>query len=184
VIAATIVIAAAATLHASGNTDIQTAEDAARALEPVAGKAAQTVFAVGLLGASMLAAGVLPLATAYSVSEAFGFRRGVNLDFRRAPMFIGVFGVLVFVGAAVALVPNVPTISLLIGIQTLNGILLPVILVFILLLINDRRLVTGKLRNGPIYNVVGWASVMLVGGAAGVLVVTQVLGLFGVALFG
>jgi Mn2+/Fe2+ NRAMP family transporter len=182
-VAALIVIAAAATLHVSGLTDIQSAEDAARALEPLAGKAAQVVFALGLLGASMLAAGVLPLATAYSISEAFGFRKGVNLDFRRAPMFMGMFSVLVFVGAAVALVPNVPTIALLVGIQTLNGILLPVILVFILLLVNDRRLVADNLRNGRVYNILGWGSVVLVGGAAGVLVVNQLLSLFGIGFF-
>ena len=178
IISALIVIAAAATLHVSGNTEIETAQDAARALEPVAGKAAQVVFGVGLLGASMLAAGVLPLATAYSISEAFGFRKGVNLDFRRAPMFLGTFTVLVFLGTAVALVPNLPVIQLLVGIQTLNGILLPVVLVFILLLINDRRLVPDRLRNGRLYNVLGWASVVLVGGAATILVVTQVAGLF------
>src|SRR5262249_38565688 len=153
----------------SGNTDIQTAEDAARALAPVAGNLATTVFGIGLLGASLLAAGVLPLATAYSVSEAFGFRRGVNLDFRRAPIFLGIFSVLILAGAAIALVPNVPIIALLVAIQTLNGVLLPVILVFILLLINDQRLVTCEMRNGLTYNVIGWVSVALVGGAALVL---------------
>ncbi|HEY0583505.1 MAG TPA: divalent metal cation transporter, partial [Chloroflexota bacterium] len=183
IIAALIVIAAAATLHASGNTDIQTAEDAARALEPAAGPAAAAVFGIGLLGASLLAAGVLPLATAYSISEAFGFRRGVNLDFRRAPIFIGIFTVLVFFGAAIALLPGVPIIALLVGIQTLNGMLLPAVLVFILLLINDRRLVPDGLRNGLVYNVVGWGSVVLVGSAAGVLVFNQMLGAFGLNFF-
>lgn len=183
VIAALIVIAAAATLHASGLTDIQTADDAARALEPAAGRAASTVFGIGLIGASLLAAGVLPLATAYSISEAFGFRRGVNLSFRRAPIFIGIFSALVFVGAAVALLPNVPIIALLVGIQTLNGILLPIVLVFILLLINDRRLVADPLRNGPVYNVVGWGSVVLVGGAALALVLNEVLTIVGLNFF-
>jgi NRAMP (natural resistance-associated macrophage protein)-like metal ion transporter len=179
VIAALIVIAAGATLHVAGITDVQTAEDAARALEPIAGTAAQVVFGIGLLGASMLAAGVLPLATSYSVSEAFGFRKGVNLDFRRAPIFIGIFSVLVFIGAGVALIPDVPTIALLVGIQTLNGVLLPVILVFILLLVNDRHLVVESMRNSRVYNILGWGSVVLVGGAAGALVLDQVLGLFG-----
>src|SRR5581483_5892157 len=85
VVAAFIVIASAATLHVAGQTEVETAAEAAQALAPVAGPYAQMLFAVGLLGASLLAAGVLPLATAYSVSEAFGFRKGVNLDFRRAP---------------------------------------------------------------------------------------------------
>jgi Mn2+/Fe2+ NRAMP family transporter len=177
-IAALIVIAAAATLHASGTVDIQTAEDAARALEPAAGTAAKLVFAVGLLGASMLAAGVLPLATAYSISEAFGFRKGVNLDFRRAPMFVGTFAALVLVGTAVALIPNVPVIALLVGMQTLNGVLLPVVLVFILLLINDRHLVPDQLRNGPIYNVLGVASVVIVSLAGATLVIMQLAKMF------
>src|SRR5207248_6151977 len=151
VIAALIVIAAAATLNVAGVTDVQTADDAARALEPIAGKAAQVVFGIGLLGASLLAAGVLPLATAYSIGEALGFRKGVNLDFRRAPAFFGLFGALVALTAGLALVPGVPVIHLLVGVQVLNGILLPVILVFIMLLINDARLV-GELKNGRVYN--------------------------------
>jgi Mn2+/Fe2+ NRAMP family transporter len=178
IIAAFIIVAAGATLHAAGVTDIETAQDAARALEPVAGRAAQVLFAVGLLGASLLAAGVLPLATAYSVSEAFGFRKGVNLDFRRAPMFLGTFSALVLLGTAVALVPDLPVIALLVGIQTLNGILLPIVLVFILLLINDHRLVPPNLRHGRVYNALGWGSVAMVGGAAGVLVATQLASIF------
>jgi Mn2+/Fe2+ NRAMP family transporter len=105
VIAAFIVIATAATLHVAGTTDIQTAQDAAQALQPGAGDAAVALFAVGLLGAGLVAGGVLPLATAYSVSEAFGFRKGVNLDFRRAPIFLGLFTLLLVVGAVVALLP-------------------------------------------------------------------------------
>src|SRR5918911_861596 len=137
VVAAFIIIATGATLHAAGSTDIETAADAAQALQPVAGAFAQALFAVGLLGASLLDAGVLPLATAYSVSEAFGFRKGVNLDFRRARTFMGLFTALVALGAAAALIPNLPVIQLLVWIQVLNGVLLPVVLVFILLLINN-----------------------------------------------
>jgi Mn2+/Fe2+ NRAMP family transporter len=107
----------------------------------------------------------------------------VNVDFRRAPMFVGIFSVLVFVGAVVALIPNVPTFALLVGIQTLNGVLLPVKQVFILVLINDRQLVIGPLRNGRIYNILGWGSVVLVGGAAGALVINELLGLFGLGFF-
>ncbi len=177
-IAACIVIAAAATLHISGATDVQTAEDAAQALAPVAGKAAQALFAVGLLGASLLAAGVLPLATAYSVSEAFGFRKGVNLDFRRAPIFISIFSALIVIGAAIALLPGIPLIQLLIGIQVLNGALLPITMVFILLLANHVRLM-GDLRNGVWQNVLGWGSVVLVSAAALTLLVGQALGVLG-----
>jgi len=174
VIAACIIIAAGATLHVAGVTDVQTAQDAAAALEPAAGKAAQALFGVGLLGASLLAAGVLPLATAYSVSEAFGFRKGVNLDFRRAPFFLGTFSVLILVGAVVSLVPGIPLFGLLIGIQTLNGLLLPVMMLFILLLTNSQRLV-GNMRNGPVNNVLGWGSLVLVTAASATLLGAQVL---------
>ncbi|MGI9147370.1 MAG: Nramp family divalent metal transporter [Chloroflexota bacterium] len=174
IIAAFIVIATAATLHAGGVTDIQTASDAAQALQPLVGDAAQALFALGLLGASLLAAGVLPLATAYSVAEAFGFRKGVDLDFRRAPVFVGFFSALIVLGALVALIPRLPLIQLLVGIQVLNGMLLPVILVFLLLLINDRRLV-GSLKNGPVYNVLSWGTVGLVSLAVVCLLGTQLL---------
>jgi Mn2+/Fe2+ NRAMP family transporter len=182
-IAAFIIIATAATLHVAGETDIQTAQDAAQALRPVAGDAAVMLFAVGLLGASLVAGGVLPLATAYSVSEAFGFRKGVNLDFRRAPIFVGLFTLLVVIGALVALVPGVPVVQLLVGVQVLNGMLLPVILVFILILANDGRL-TGALRNGPVNRVLGWGTFVLVTCAVLVLLGTQLLGLFGTTIAG
>jgi NRAMP (natural resistance-associated macrophage protein)-like metal ion transporter len=183
VIAASIIIATGATLHAAGTTDIETAADAAQALRPVAGDAAQVLFAVGLLGASLLAAAVLPLATAYSVSETFGFRKGVSLDFRRARFFLSLFSALIVVGAVVALIPNVPLVALLVGIQVLNGILLPVMLVFILLLINDRRL-TGDLTNTRLYNVLGWGTLAFVALAVIVLLGTQALSLFGINLLG
>jgi NRAMP (natural resistance-associated macrophage protein)-like metal ion transporter len=179
IIAAFIVIATGATLHAAGVTDIKTASDAAQALQPLVGDAAQALFAIGLLGASLLAAGVLPLATAYSVAEAFGFRKGVDLDFRRAPVFVGIFSALIALGAVVALIPNLPLIQLLIGIQVLNGVLLPVILVFLLLLINDRRLV-GPLKNGLLYNVLSWGTVVLVTTAVVFLLVTQLLSVLGI----
>jgi Mn2+/Fe2+ NRAMP family transporter len=178
VISAFIIIATGATLHVAGITEIQTAADAASALEPVAGAASVSLFAIGLLGASLVAAGVLPLATAYSVSEAFGFRKGVNLDFRRAPMFLGLFSVLVAGAALVALVPNLPVIQLLLGIQVLQGALLPIILTFILLLAHDRQLM-GSLRNGPVNTTLGWATLILVTGAVVVLFASQVFNLGG-----
>ncbi|MBV9581052.1 MAG: Nramp family divalent metal transporter [Chloroflexi bacterium] len=182
-ISAFIIIATAATLHVAGITDIQTAQDAAQALRPLAGDAALVLFAVGLLGASLIAGGVLPLATAYSVSEAFGFRKGVNLDFRRAPIFIGLYTVLVVVGSLVALVPGVPVIEVLVGVQVLNGILLPIILVFILILANDRRL-TGALRNGRVNQILGWGTFALVTSAVVVLLGSQFLGIFGINILG
>jgi Mn2+/Fe2+ NRAMP family transporter len=183
IIAAFIIIATAATLHAAGTTDIQTAQDAAQALRPVAGDAAVALFGVGLLGASLVAGGVLPLATAYSASEAFGFRKGVNLDFRRAPMFLGLFTALVAVGAIVALIPDVPVVQLLVGVQVLNGVLLPIILLFILILAGDRRL-AGELRNGPVTQFLGWATFVIVTSAVLVLLSTQLLSAFGVSVLG
>jgi NRAMP (natural resistance-associated macrophage protein)-like metal ion transporter len=156
-----MIIATAATLHVAGTTEITTAADAARALEPVVGTAATTLFAVGLLGASLLAGAVLPLATSYAVCETFGVPKGVNLDFRRAPLFFGLFTLLLIGGAGAALIPNVPVMPVLVAIQVLNGVLLPIILVFILLLINDPRL-TGDLRNTRLYNVLGWGTFSLV----------------------
>lgn len=182
-IAAFIVIATAATLHTTGTTDLNTAADAAQALKPVAGEAAYALFAVGLIGASLLAAGVLPLATAYSVSEAFGFRKGVNLDFRRAPAFLRLFSGIIAVTAAIALIPNVPVIQLLVFVQVLNGVLLPIMLVFLLLLINDDRL-TGDLKNSRLYNLLGWGTCALVTAAVVLLLGDQFLGLFGIHLLG
>jgi NRAMP (natural resistance-associated macrophage protein)-like metal ion transporter len=178
-----MIIATAATLHVAGVTDIESAADAARALEPVAGASATALFAVGLLGASLLAAAVMPLTTSYSVSEAFGFAKGVDLDFRRAPIFFGIFTALVVLGAGLAILPGVPVIGLLVGVYVLNGILLPVMLVFILLLANDRRLM-GDLKNTRLYNVLGWGTFATVTTAVVVMLATQFLELFGVHLFG
>ena len=177
-----MIIATAATLHAVGQTHIETAADAAKALEPVAGHFAGMIFAVGLLGASLLAAAVLPLATSYAVSEAFGFSKGVSLDFRRAPLFFGLFTALLLGGAAVALIPHLPVIKLLLWIQVLNGVLLPIIIIFILLLINDGRL-TGELKNTRIYNTLGWATFTLITLAIVVMLGSQLLELIGIKVF-
>ncbi|MBV9958206.1 MAG: Nramp family divalent metal transporter [Acidobacteria bacterium] len=172
-----MIVATAATLYVLGQHKVETAADAARALEPVVGSAAKALFGVGLLGASLLAGAVLPLATSYAVSEAFGIPKGVNLDFRRAKIFFGLFTFLIIFGAGLALVPGVPVIQLLVGIQVLNGVLLPIILVFILLLINDKRL-TGELRNTRLYNILGWGTFALITFAVVVMLGSQVLALF------
>jgi len=182
-IGAFVVIACAATLHAVGTTDISTASDAAQALRPVAGDAAQALFAIGLLGAALLAGSVVPLATAYSVTEAFGFPKGVDLDFRRAPIFLGVFVALLAGGALLALIPNVPVIQLLVAIQVLNGILLPIFLLALLLLSNDRR-VAGDMRNGLLANVLGWATFAVITTSVLVLLGSQALSALGISLPG
>lgn len=169
-----MIIATAATLHVIGQTEIGSAADAAKALEPVAGKTAQTIFGVGLFGASMLAAAVLPLATAYAVSETFGFPKGVNLDFRRAKIFFRLFTALILIGVGAALIPNLPVISLLFFVQVLNGALLPIVLLFILRLVNDERLMR-DLKNSAINNFIGWTTFALVS--------TAVLTMFGFMIY-
>ena len=155
-----IVVSTGATLHRYG-IRIETAADAARALKPLAGPYAEKLFAVGLFGASMLAAGVLPLATAYSISEALGFEKGVSRSFREAPIFIGVFTFLVAVGAAIAVIPNLPLIRVLLVTQVINGLLLPIILFAIMRLVNDREIM-GAYVNGRLYNLGAWLTVIVV----------------------
>jgi Mn2+/Fe2+ NRAMP family transporter len=178
-----MIIATAATLYVVGHRDVETAADAAQALEPVVGNAATLLFGIGLLGATLLAGAVLPLATAYAVSEAFGVPKGVNLDFRRGRVFFSLFTGLIIIGTGLALIPKVPVMQLLVGVQVLNGILLPIILVFILLLINDKRL-TGDLKNTRRNNVLAFGTLILITTAVVTMLGNQLLGLLGIRLFG
>jgi Mn2+/Fe2+ NRAMP family transporter len=176
VIAFFIVVSTAATLYANrGPTELESAAEAARALAPVAGAYAQALFAVGLLGAAMLAVGVLPLATAYSISEALGFEKGVSRSFREAPIFLGIFTTLIAVGALVAMIPGLPVIDVLLTTQFINGLLLPVILVAVLRLAGSRELM-GAYANGRFYNTAAWLIVAVVSALSAVLVVTTALG--------
>jgi len=154
VIAAFIVIATAATLHIEG-IHLNDAADAARALAPVVGPYAKYLFGIGLFGAAMLAMGVLPLATAYSLSEALGFEKGLSRSFREAPIFLGIFTTLVVIGAFVALIPGIPQIQLLLLTQCINGLLLPVLLVAIVLLANNEEIM-GEYKNTLWFNVLAW----------------------------
>lgn len=153
-IAAFIVISTAATLHSQG-IELEDAADAAKALAPVAGVYAGYLFAAGLFGASMLAMGVLPLATAYSLSEALGFEKGLSRTFREAPIFLGIFTALLLIGAFVALIPGIPQIQLLLVTQCINGLLLPILLAAIVLLANNEEIM-GEYRNGVFYNILAW----------------------------
>jgi len=155
-----IVVSTAATLHKAG-IEISTAGDAAHALRPLAGRYAEVLFGFGLFGASMLAAGVLPLATAYSISEALGFEKGVSRSFREAPIFLGTFTFLVAVGAAIAIVPNLRLFRVLLVTQVINGLLLPVVLFAVLRLVNNRDLM-GRHVNGPLYNIAAWLTAIIV----------------------
>lgn len=169
-IAVFIVISTSATLHTSGVTEIDSAATAAEALAPVAGDYAKYLFAVGLLGAALLAMGVLPLATAYSLSEALGFEKGVSRSFREAPIFVGIFTGLMVVGALVALVPGIPQIKLLLITQCINGLLLPFLLFAIIKLSNNESIM-GEHRNSrpvrliatTIASVVSILSILLIG---------------------
>ncbi|MEO6334124.1 MAG: divalent metal cation transporter, partial [Pyrinomonadaceae bacterium] len=160
-IAAFIVISTAATLHTAGITTIDSAATAAESLVPIAGAYAKYMFAIGLFGAAMLAMGVLPLATAYSISEALGFEKGLSRSFREAPIFLGVFTALILIGAIVALIPGIPQIKLLLFTQTMNGVLLPVILVAILSLANNREIM-GEYRNSLPLNLAAGATTVVI----------------------
>ncbi len=179
IVASFIIIATAATLFPRGIT-IATASDAAMALEPVAGHYASILFGLGLLGASLLAAGVLPLATTYVMSEALGFERGVSRTWSEAPIFMRLFTGLLVLGAVLALIPGLPLIDVLVGVYVLNGLLLPIELFAILKLINNQELM-GKYVNGRIYNLLAWGIALVISFLSLALIVLTVLGWFGIA---
>jgi len=151
-VAGFIVIACAATIFSGGLT-IETAKDAALALRPLAGPYAATLFALGLLNASVFSAAILPLSTAYVVCEAFGWESGVDRRLREAPVFFGIYTALIVLGAGIILLPIRSLIQTMLASQTLNGVLLPVILVVMLILINDRRIM-GRYANGRVLNLI------------------------------
>lgn len=173
-----IIVTTAATLFPRG-IRVETAADAAQALAPLAGPLAGLIFAVGLLGASLLAAGVLPLATAYPISEALGLERGVSRTFREAPAFMGIFTGLIVLGVAITLIPGLPLIPLLILAQVVNGVLLPLVLISVVRLAGNRE-VMGPYANGRLYGAVGWVTVVAVSALSMTMVITALLGLFGI----
>jgi Mn2+/Fe2+ NRAMP family transporter len=175
VISMAIIIATAAAIGGSG--PLESAKEAAQALEPVAGSAAQVLFGIGLLGASALAAAVVPLATSYAVAEAVGVERSVSKTFREAPLFMGLFTALIVIGALVALLPG-NLISLLINMQVVNGLITPIILIFILVLAN-RRSVLGNAANGPKFRTAALVCVVVIAILAVVVLVQTVAGWFG-----
>jgi Mn2+/Fe2+ NRAMP family transporter len=160
VVALVIVVATAQTLFLNG-IHIDDAADAARALGPVAGEFSTVLFAVGLFGASALAATIMPISTAFVVCEAFGFESGVGKPLRDAPVFFGLYTFVLAVGAAIVLIPGLDPIGVIIGSQNLQGLLLPVVLIFMFRLVNDRRLL-GRHANGPLRNALTIAAIGLV----------------------
>src|SRR5437660_1150190 len=176
-IAGFVVIATGATLFVNHH-DVQTALDAAFSLQAFAGPYARYLFGIGLFGASLLAAAVLPLSTAYGICEAFGFERGVSRSFSEAPVFQSIFTGLIVLGVLITLIPGLPIIQVLIVLQVLNAAMLPILLVFVILLVNDHRLM-GKRVNSPLMNILSWATIIFISA----LVVLWLLNvMFGVAL--
>ena len=159
---------------------LQSASQAAQALVPIAGKYAGLLFSIGLVGASLLAAAVVPLSTSYAICESFGFERGVSHSFRDAPIFHGIFVGLLVVGALVALViPNALLVTLIIIAQVINGMLLPILLVFILILARDRRIM-GNLVNNRAQNIIAWVTVVILTGLSVAMIASVVLPALGV----
>ena len=175
VVAAFIVIACAATLHRAGITEIATGADAAQALAPLAGRYASALFALGLANASLFAASILPLATAYSVCEGLGLEAGVSKKFSEAPEFYWLYTLIIVASAGTILLPDVPLLRIILASQVLNGVLLPFILIFMALLVNRKRLM-GRFVNGPVYNVVAWATILALVALTGAMIVTSFLG--------
>jgi Mn2+/Fe2+ NRAMP family transporter len=170
IVAVFIIIACAATLFAN-SVHVETAKDAALALRPLAGPYASTLFALGLLNASIFTAAILALSTAYVLCEAFGWESGVSHKLKEAPVFFGIYTALIVFSAGVILLPIKSLVKVMLASQTFNGILLPLILVVMLRLVNDRRIM-GRFVNGRIANALAWATVALLIMLTLILVIT------------
>jgi Mn2+/Fe2+ NRAMP family transporter len=160
VVAWFIIVACAATLHESGVMTVRDAADAAQALRPLAGEYAYLLFAAGLFNASLFAASILPISTAYAVCEGLGFESGLDKKFHEAPAFYWLYTLLIVAGAGVLLLPNFPVTHIMIFSQVVNGILLPFVVIFMLFLTNDRELM-GNHVNSRAFNIVAWITVVV-----------------------
>ena len=175
VVAAFIVIACAATLFVGGQHTINDAADAAQSLRPLGGQYASILFSFGLLNASLFAACILPLSTSYTVCEAMGFESGLNKKFKEAPAFYWLYTSLIVVGAGMILLPRVPLVKVAVLSQVTNGVLLPFVLVFMLILVNRRSLMGAK-TNSRTYNIVAWSLTVLTTILTVVMLVGQLKG--------
>jgi NRAMP (natural resistance-associated macrophage protein)-like metal ion transporter len=176
IVAAFIIIATGATLFRHGIHDISSAAQAARALNPFAGQYAEVLFGIGLLGASLLAAAILPIATAYVISESLGYEKGVGRRREEAPVFVNIITAMIMVSAFVAIIPGLPVISLLVGVQVVNGLLLPINLFFIWRLARSAR-VMGERRSRGLLDGAAAVTVAVLSALSMVLVVVTVVGL-------
>jgi Mn2+/Fe2+ NRAMP family transporter len=172
IVAAFIIVACAATLHAHGHTEIHDAADAAFALEPFAEKYAYILFALGLFNASLFAASILPLSTAYTVCEGLGFESGVDKKFGEAKVFYWLYTILIAGGAGIVLVPRFPVVQVNVLSQVIAGCVLPLIMIFMLLLVNKRELM-GRHVNGRFYNWVAWPATAFIIALTGILLYQQ-----------
>jgi Mn2+/Fe2+ NRAMP family transporter len=160
VVAWFIIVACAATLYVHGYHNVANAKDAAQALRPLAGDYAYILFAMGLFNASLFAASILPLSTAYTVCEGLGFESGVGKQFSEAPVFYWLYTALIVAGGGVILIPNLPLVKIVILSQVVNGVVLPFVLIFMLLLINKKALM-GEHVNSRFFNGVAWGTTVL-----------------------
>lgn len=180
IVAFFIILSSAATIyvfnagHSAHPIIVSLPSDVAAALQPLAGKFASLLFAVGLLNAAMFTASILPLSTAYYVCEAFGFERGIERRFKQAPIFYGLYLAFIVIGASVVLLPGAPLLGIIFYSQVVNGGLLPVVLVLNLLLVNNKRLM-GNFTNSVTFNVIAWATVILVGGLTIISIITALV---------
>jgi Mn2+/Fe2+ NRAMP family transporter len=168
-----IMVACASTLHVKG-VAINEAKDAALALKPMAGELASEVFAFGLFVASIFSATILPLATSFYVCEAFGFESGIDKKWDEAPEFYILYTSILVIGASLILIPNAPLIKISLWSQVINGVLLPVVLVCMMLLINNKRIM-GKYTNGRFNNIIGWSTVIILVGLSATLLIMPVI---------
>jgi NRAMP (natural resistance-associated macrophage protein)-like metal ion transporter len=173
VVALFIIVACAATIHAHG-IKIESAKEAALALGPLAGKWAFILFALGLLNASLFSATILPLSTAYFICEAFGFEGGIDHSWNEAPVFYWLYTLLIIIGAAVILIPNMPLILVMLWSQVINGVLLPFILIIMLILVNNKDLM-GAYVNSWTFNIISWVTVVIMIVLTLLMVVTSFL---------
>jgi NRAMP (natural resistance-associated macrophage protein)-like metal ion transporter len=172
VVAWFIIVACAATLYASGHHDIGSAADAAQALRPLVGEYAYLLFAAGLFNASLFAASILPISTAYAVCEGLGFESGLDKKFHEAPVFYWLYTLLIVFGAGVLLVPRLPLVYVAVLSQVANGVVLPLVLIFMLMLTNDRELM-GEHVNSRGFNIVAWTTVIVMTVLTILMVLTQ-----------
>ena len=159
VVAFFIIVACGATLNKSG-IQIEEAKDAALALKPLAGAFASQIFAFGLFIASIFSATILPLATAFYICEAFGFEAGINKTLKEAPEFFTLFTIIIIVGIAIILIPGAPLIQITLGSQVINGMLLPVVLICMMLIVNNKEIM-GEYVNNKIKNAIGWVTIIV-----------------------